>query len=124
MFHYQGHNYILEFDGEQHFKESNWHASTAVFREAQEIDKIKNWVALAWGYNVLRISSRDPIGVSAALDHFLRIERKQPFFGVDVLGMYQHMFEPIPPAIMVKHCPRYAELVAAQTGPAPTYALS
>ena len=126
IFSYQGCNYALEFDGEQHFRESNWHATTAAFLENQEIDKVKNCVALAWGYNVLRISSREPTHVTATLDFFLQIESKEPFFGVDVLKAYRHMFSPIPPETMHKHCPRYPELIATtnRTGSPPSYAFS
>ena len=126
MFHHRGRNYLLEFDGEQHFKKSSWHASTAVFLENQEIDKLKNWVALSWGYTVLRISNNDATHVTAALDYFLQIECKEPFFGIDDQSAYMHMFKPIPPDVMSKHCPQYAELTAVskQPGPAPTHVFS
>jgi hypothetical protein len=56
IFIYQNKKYIVEFDGEQHFKFIPYfHQCVDTFIHKQEIDKIKTWVVLNDDYNIIRI---------------------------------------------------------------------
>lgn len=56
MFEYQGKFYILEFDGIQHFRYTNFfHETYEIFLERQRIDVEKSYFAIMKGYYLIRI---------------------------------------------------------------------
>lgn len=63
-FEYDGLRYLVEYDGEQHFRYiRKFHHKTSKFKESQIVDRIKTSVALQTGYRVIRIdyNERDNI---------------------------------------------------------------
>ena len=58
-FEYQGIKYLVEFDGEQHFRfVKKYHKTKAKFNEAQTIDRVKTYAAWSSGYRLIRIDYR------------------------------------------------------------------
>lgn len=55
-FVHQGNNWLIEFDGKQHFKEiPHFHKEHADFEKRREIDKLKTYTACTNGYKLIRI---------------------------------------------------------------------
>lgn len=55
-FQYNNTNYIVEYDGEQHFKYTRrYHRTKANFYKSQKIDRVKTHCALKAGYKIIRI---------------------------------------------------------------------
>lgn len=63
-FEWEGKRFILEFDGEQHFRYvRKYHKNKAGFYQSQLIDRIKTYIAIVSGCHVIRIdyTQRDNI---------------------------------------------------------------
>lgn len=59
-FTYQGREYLLEFDGQQHFRFTPWfHRSEKDFEKRRKRDLVKTSIALNSGYHVIRIAYCD-----------------------------------------------------------------
>lgn len=59
-FVYQDREYLLEFDGKQHFEFTRWfHRSPRSFHNKQERDFLKSTVALMSGYHLIRVAYND-----------------------------------------------------------------
>ena len=72
---YQGKKFILEFDGEQHFKHiTRFHETFDKYMDAQERDLKKTLSALESGYNVIRIDFRKIGSVKEHIKTFLNSE--------------------------------------------------
>lgn len=55
-FEWNGRKYLVEFDGEQHFRfVKKYHRVKARFIEAQIIDRVKTWAAWNSSYHLIRI---------------------------------------------------------------------
>lgn len=55
-FGHQGRRFLVEFDGEQHFRfVKRYHRTKKAFHESQLVDRIKTHVALISGYHLIRI---------------------------------------------------------------------
>ena len=69
-FQYGNIGYMVEFDGEQHFKYvRKYHKSKAGFKEAQRIDWLKTNTALQAGYRVIRIDYTQKGNIAWHLDY-------------------------------------------------------
>ncbi|CAH6418522.1 Hypothetical protein POVN_LOCUS239 [uncultured virus] len=113
VFVYKGRLFIVEFDGEQHFKQRQiWHRDEIHFLLMQEIDKLKNLTAMAWGYNVIRLSINDEGHVYRALDYFLNQQTKGRLY-VDDLVAYAHMHLPLNADLLLFYYPQYTALIKA-----------
>jgi hypothetical protein len=55
-FHYNGKNFLIEYDGLQHFQDVAFFNKKVSFEQKQEIDRIKTYVALYTQYILIRIS--------------------------------------------------------------------
>lgn len=107
MFIHNGYKWILEFDGDQHFKKCSWHDDDEDFIFNQEVDKIKNNVALLNGFNIIRIHDKDEKYIKDMLDFLLNLKlmRQILFFSDDLL--YSHMRLPPNIDVLSKVCPKY-----------------
>jgi hypothetical protein len=55
-FHYNGQNYLVEYDGEQHFRYvRKYHREKSRFIESQIVDRIKTYYAIVSGCHLIRI---------------------------------------------------------------------
>lgn len=55
-FQYNGQHYLVEYDGEQHFRfVRKYHRIKSRFVESQIVDRIKSYYAIASGYHLIRI---------------------------------------------------------------------
>lgn len=95
IFRYNGRRYIVEYDGDQHFRQMFWHVNREDFLAKQDIDKAKNHGAYISGFTIIRLSNDNLQHITATLAHFLSLERKTPFLGVDDAVKYQHMAVPL-----------------------------
>ncbi len=76
-FIYEGREYLLEFDGQQHFEFTSWfHRTQRSFYNKQQRDFLKSAVALMSGYHLIRIAYNDLINVEDLLQHALLGERR------------------------------------------------
>jgi len=96
MFEYNNHNFLLEYDGGQHFKmKPGWCDDEEDFRILQEIDKIKNCIGLISGFHVIRIHSINEQFVNKFLERVLNLacssENKIQFLFFDDNILYNHM---------------------------------
>ena len=106
-FYINGRWYIIEFDGRQHFEFiPGWHGDIGTFEENQEIDKLKNHIAILLGYTVIRLS--DDTRVEENLDAIFNDPSPQSFY-VDNPEKYRHMYTDLHPEFVEIHCPRYSE---------------
>lgn len=80
MIEYNSLNYIIEFDGVQHFKFVEYfHKLPNIFIERQEIDILKTITALKCGYNVIRIDYKQIDNVDFHISEALKLEQKTYF---------------------------------------------
>ncbi len=103
IFRLNGRRYIVEFDGEQHFRQMYWHSDTADFLDRQDIDKVKNHGAILSGFTIIRVSNGTPQHITSTLTHFLSLDRTTPFLGVDDELKYSHMRLPLSMAAIHHH---------------------
>jgi hypothetical protein len=88
--------YILEFDGRQHFAlKPGWCDDEEDFKLNQEIDKIKNYIAMICGINIIRIHNNNESFITYFLDRILstKLGNNTVFLAVDDKELYKHMFE-------------------------------
>ena len=91
---YNNKNFIIEFDGCQHFKYTPyWHKTEDVFLYFQEIDKLKNNIGIISNYNVIRIYTSDEDKIVRMLDYFLNLDIEQIFIGIENLDKYSFIFK-------------------------------
>ncbi|CAH6418363.1 Hypothetical protein POVN_LOCUS131 [uncultured virus] len=113
-FYYNDRWYILEFDGGQHFKYiTHWHDGPEDFLFRQEIDKLKNLVALMSGYIVIRLHCNEYESIASTLDYFLSLPVKGPFLGVDSIHKYDFMFDQLNVELLMQMRPDYETLVTS-----------
>jgi len=107
MFEYNDKKWILEYDGTQHFRQTGWYDDEN-FKNNQEIDKIKNCVALIMGFNFIRIHYKDEILVNASLDYFLNLKLDSLTLSFDDQETYLHMKSSPDFDVLNKVCSRYS----------------
>ena len=104
-FEWAGRRYIVEFDGDQHFRYvRKYHKTKGNFYQAQVIDRVKTYVALLYGCHVVRI---DQSQREAVAWHILTaINLGAPFY-VSSPSLYTHLLQtPVTPEDLRKYAPR------------------
>ena len=101
--------YLIEYDGEQHFKYNNhWYKNYDNFLERQEVDKIKTLIPLILGYNILRISNDDIDHIKMCINKILYItinfENQLPLIVFDDISKYQHLINNFNRNTIIKLC--------------------
>jgi len=92
-FIYEGIWYIIEFDGEQHFKFTPFfHREETKFQEKQQIDITKTLAAINAGYKVIRIDHTQINNIGTHIDEALRL--KQSLY-VSTPKLYSHIVSPV-----------------------------
>ena len=110
-FIYKGRYYIIEFDGRQHFRFTPiWHLDFDDFLFRQEVDKLKNAVALYSQYNIIRLSKPDYADVAATLDYFLSLSQETTYLGVDSMD-YDYMLAPFNAELLLQRIPDSREII-------------
>ena len=88
-FEYNGKQYLLEYDGIQHFEFiSHFHRTLDEFHQRQEVDIMKTKTALKYGYNIIRIDYTNLDKVDEHLDKALQGDNKEYYSDSN---MYQWM---------------------------------
>lgn len=88
-FIFQDREYLVEFDGQQHFGFTSWfHRSQRSFEKKRERDFLKSTVALMSGYHLIRIAYNDLAFFEDILRDALRGE-KRLYFSND--QMYEYL---------------------------------
>uniref|UniRef100_A0A6C0AG34 Treble clef zinc finger domain-containing protein n=1 Tax=viral metagenome TaxID=1070528 RepID=A0A6C0AG34_9ZZZZ len=90
-FIYNNRNFILEYDGEQHFNQCTWHKDEEDFLSKQEIDRIKNYFAILSGYIVIRISKKEYNSIVKYLDYFINYNFEEPLVCIDDTVKYEYI---------------------------------
>jgi len=101
-FIYKDREYLLEFDGKQHFEETPWfHRSRRSFYKQRNCDFLKTVVALMSGYCLIRIAYNDINRLDEILDEALQ---GQESLYLSNREMYRHLLErPIPKTWIEKY---------------------
>lgn len=103
-FFYNKRWYFVEYDGSQHFRFSpGWHDTFEYFLERQEVDKLKNHIAILCGYTMVRLS--DESKVIENLDKIL--SSSEGVFHVDNPDLYAHMYTDLDINVVNEHCAAY-----------------
>ena len=80
MVEHNGLKYVIEFDGIQHFKFTEYfYKSVNVFIERQEVDILKTSIALKNGYNIIRIDYKQIKNVNFHISEALNLKNKTYF---------------------------------------------
>ena len=91
VFQYNNKKYVLETDGEQHFKCGWWHKSEEDFLEKQNIDKLKTLIAVNNGFNIIRFYSDDKTTIKEILNYFLNLKIDGLFVGLENENKYSYL---------------------------------
>lgn len=110
MFEIEKSTVYVEFDGEQHFKfKSEWHENEEKFISFQDIDKVKTFMPLVFGFSILRISNSSESNIKRAMDTILYLKRipeisKTPIIVFDDISKYQHLINYLSEDLIRKYC--------------------
>lgn len=92
-FEHEGETYLLEFDGEQHFKfVDRFHKDHEEFINRQNIDVIKTQYAMNEGYRIIRIDFKEINNVRFHIENALEINHSAYFSNKD---LYQYILSKI-----------------------------
>lgn len=102
-FSVEGIHYILEYDGEQHFHPKFYGRTQEEFNYHQNIDRIKTYVAVNTGYNVIRIDYTQINNIYNCILNALAFKAK---LYVSLNEMYTWLSNStIPLELLQKECP-------------------
>lgn len=105
-FHFvvNGRNYLLEYDGAQHFRFSEFFNKTEedyIYR--RNIDRIKTYAALDMGYMLIRIDYTSIKHVPFIIEEALKIGEETPLI-LSKEEMYSWLYEEIPSKLFKEEC--------------------
>lgn len=108
-FEYQNQKYLVEFDGEQHFKfVRKLHHTKRQYLEKQIIDRIKTYAAWTNGFHLIRI---DYTQMNQIKDHLMRaLSANQPVY-FSTPEMYRYLTEA---NLQLTELQKYAPLLCRQ----------
>jgi hypothetical protein len=93
FFEYNGRQYLIEFDGKQHFVFSEFfHRTREYFMECRIRDRIKSLVALMTGYTLIRIDYNEMENVETILRHVLDFQMTG--FVATNASLYDYLINP------------------------------
>lgn len=79
-FKYKGKNYILEFDGAQHFYEGGFFDKTVDLKERQKVDVKKTLEAIKAGFFIIRIHYSEIDRISFHIEEAFKISNKESYY--------------------------------------------
>lgn len=102
FFEYDNRKYLLEFDGEQHFKEDPtfFHRGEGKFDHQQNLDRLKTYIAIATGYCIIRI---DYTQINTIKDHITQAIEFDDMFYLSNEELYEYLNRKIPDEIYKKY---------------------
>jgi very-short-patch-repair endonuclease len=93
LFTYNNRQYIIEFDGEQHFKYTNqWHRDEDHFQQCQLTDRLKTYACLMSNITLIRIQKKELSEIKHFMDTVGLKSSKQLI--VDDLDECQYLLDP------------------------------
>lgn len=98
-------HYLLELDGCQHFQYEQYYHKSIEFFYKQNIDRLKTLAAVEFGYRLIRI---DYTQINNIGQHIINAIQENYQYYVSNTEMYLYLSTPIPPEIIIKHCPELA----------------
>lgn len=117
LFQYNSQWYILEYDGDQHFRRNVvWCPDDIDFQKNQEVDKFKSIIAIASGCIILRISCDDYEHIVKVMNYFLTLNTRSIYIGLDSITKYQYLFGPPNMDLIVTKLPKYIDLAKYFSG--------
>ena len=91
VFEYKKRNYVVEFDGIQHFKHTPYfHRTVAEFERGQQRDKEKQNLALELGYIVIRIDYSEEKNIDSHLKKAMKLKKTTYYVSRPDLYRYLH----------------------------------
>lgn len=106
VFTYDSNKYIIEFDGEQHFRYTNsWHRDDDHFELCQSRDRTKSYCAVQEGYTIIRINNKEYNDIKLFMDKVLSQNNTAPKLYVDDTELYSYLLDnPVDQADVFKSC--------------------
>lgn len=88
-------NYVIEFDGQQHFSHNSFLHRERSLNETQNSDKLKTKLAIINGYNVIRISYSEIKNIEKILNVALKSNKIIQLFGkeYELLDIYDDLLK-------------------------------
>lgn len=101
LIQYDNKYYFIEYDGEQHFEHNVFFFKTEEeFKMRQQIDIIKNQVAIMLGYGIIRIDYNELNNVEQHIINALNIGQQQYY---STPSMYYHMNDTVDDKLWMEH---------------------
>ena len=94
FFEFHGRKYIIEFDGEQHFRFTFfYHRHVSELGKSQMRDRCKTYIALRSDINVIRIHRKEYPNIQKFLIYVLSIKPPRSRLFVDDVRKYQYLLD-------------------------------
>lgn len=105
-----GDNLLIEIDGKQHFNfTEHWHKKYEIFRDQQQIDKIKTLIPILLNINILRVSNDNEEHIKHCIDFYIKIKLNTNYCDIqliifDDITKYWHLIDNCNSNLIKKVC--------------------